>query len=153
MGKRVYLLDELCGLHQRRRIAPGLASLAAVFGATCSYREAEKAFKNLFGERVISHESIRQVVQAAGEELRQEEAKQREFPAGERKLPVLFLEVDGLWASLQREKKPSIEARILVSHEGWEARHPSSEEYKLINKQHFTWEGEAKYFWKKPAAI
>lgn len=149
MKKRVYLLDELCGLPQRSRIAPGLASLAAVFGATCSYREAEKAFKNLFGERVISHESIRQVVQAAGEELRQEEAKQREFPAGERKLPVLFLEVDGLWASLQREKKPSIEARILVSHEGWEARHPSSEEYKLINKQHFTWEGEAKYFWEE----
>jgi hypothetical protein len=45
MKKRVYLLDELCGLPQRSRIAPGLASLAAVFGATCSYREAERLSK------------------------------------------------------------------------------------------------------------
>jgi len=149
MGKRVYLLDELCGLHQRRRISPGLASLAVMFGATCSYRSAAESLKSLFGERVLSHESIRQVIQVAGKKLRTEEANQREFTGGKDKVPVLYLEVDGLWTSLQKEKSSSTETRILVSHEGWKPRYPSSEEYVLVNKRHFTYQDKPECFWEE----
>lgn len=149
-GERVYLLDELCELPQRSRIAPGLESAVALLGTTCpSYRSAEENLKNLFGDRVLSHESIRQVIQLVGEKLNLKEAKQREVPAGKRKVPVLFLEVDGLWASLQREKVSSKEIRILVSHEGWERRHPGSKEHNLIHKIHFTWNGKTEDFWEE----
>src|SRR5690606_19391198 len=116
---------------------------------TCSYRSAAESLKSLFGERVLSHESIRQVIQVVGKKLRTEEANQREFPAGKDKVPVLFLEVDGLWTSLQKEKSSSTETRILVSHEGWKPRYPSSEEYVLVNKRHFTYQDKPECFWEE----
>src|SRR5690606_31636543 len=59
-------------------------------------------------------------------------------PQGTRKVKYLFLEVDGLVVSLQRQKRRRrMEEKLLTVHEGWEPRHPSSKEYELVNKRHF----------------
>ncbi|MGC7847852.1 ISLre2 family transposase [Desulforudis sp. 1088] len=149
-GERVYLLDEVLQLPKRSRISPGLIMALALLGTQCpSYRMAEDNIREVFGERICSHETVRQVILQVGRKLQVEQAQQRESPQGKLKVPVLLLEVDGLWTSLQREKDPSKEIRILVSHEGWERRHPCSNEYMLRNKLHFTWDGRTEEFWEE----
>lgn len=149
-GETVYLLDEVLDLSERKRISPGLMVVLAELGVMGpSYREARNAAARIFGERVVSHETIRQIVKQVGQHLDAEEQKLRDSPAGTRCVPVLFLEVDGWWVSLQREKKPSQEVCALISHEGWRPRHPRSREYELVNRLHFTWEQGAGEFWEE----
>ena len=63
------------------------------------------------------------------------------------KVKFLFLEVDGLVASLQRTKpRRRTEEKLLTVHEGWKRRHPSSEEYVLVNKHYFR--TQDKDFWE-----
>src|SRR5690606_37675333 len=61
---------------------------------------------------------------------------------------VLFLEVDGLSHSLQRDKKGRVEEKILISHEGWEKRHPSSTEKRLKKLSLFSSHDEDE-FWEE----
>jgi len=138
-GKTVYLLDEVLQLPSHRQVSPALASWAlgqAVLSN--SYRGAARSLEALYGHRVVSHESIRQVVLTVGKGLMEEQAKQLEAPAGSRKVRVLFLEVDGLSVPLQREgRQRRVEEKLLTVHEGWAPRHPASGEYVLVNKRHF----------------
>src|SRR5690606_4731614 len=84
---------------------------------------------------------------AASEELEEEQAERLERPAGTRKVSVLFLEVDGLNVPFQREGgQRRVEEKLLTVHEGWQRRHPASDEYVLANKRHFR--TQAKDFWE-----
>ena len=80
----------------------------------------------------MSHETILQLILRLGEFLEKEETGKREEPEGKRRVPVLFVEADGYWVSMQREKDR--EVRLMVSHEGWRRRTPSSDGYELVNK-------------------
>lgn len=51
-------------------------------------------------------------------------------------IDVLFLEVDGLYTSLQQADKDRHEIKVGVAHEGWKKRHPQSKEYTLVNKSY-----------------
>lgn len=131
----VYLLDEALGVG-RGRVSPGLAVVAAVQAVIGpSYRAARDALKQFYGHQVVSHETIRQLILRLGEFLEKEEAGKREEPEGKRRVPVLFVEADGYWVSMQREKDR--EVRMMVSHEGWQPRTPGSDEYELVNKSHY----------------
>jgi len=153
-GQTVYLLDEVLDLAARRRVAPGLAAVLAELAVLSpSYREARNATAELFGERLVSHETIRQILRSAGKQLQAQQKTRQHNPAGKRKVKVLFLEVDGFWVSLQREKKRRLEVRVLVAHEGWRSRHPRSREFELINPLHFTWVGDPGEFWEPSAFL
>jgi len=131
----VYLLDEALGVG-RGRISPGLAVVAAIQAVIGpSYRAARDGLKQIYGHQVVSHETIRQLILRVGEFLEKEEASKREEPNGKRRVPVLFVEADGYWVSMQREKDR--EVRMMVSHEGWRPRTPGSDEYELVNKLHY----------------
>ncbi|HHY35713.1 MAG TPA: ISLre2 family transposase, partial [Firmicutes bacterium] len=131
----VYLLDEALGMG-RGRISPGLAVVAAIQAVIGpSYRAARDGLKQLYGHQVVSHETIRQLILRLGEFLEKEEAGKREEPQGKRRVPVLFVEADGYWVSMQREKDRKV--RMMVSHEGWQPRTPGSDEYELVNKSHY----------------
>ena len=147
-GKTVYLLDEVLQLPSHRQVSPALASWALGQAVLAnSYRGAARSLEALYGHQVVSHESVRQVVLAAGEGLEKEQAKRLEWPAGTRKVPVLFLEVDGLIVPLQREGgQRRVEEKLLTVHEGWPPRHPASGEYVLVNKRHFR--TQARDFWE-----
>jgi hypothetical protein len=43
--------------------------------------------------------------------------------AERRRVPVLFLEVDGLWVHLQQQQRKSTEEKMLTVHEGWQPRY------------------------------
>lgn len=64
-----------------------------------------------------------------------------------RRVPVLFLEVDGLNVALQQDRKKRIEERAVTLHEGWEPRSPGSQEYRLKNAVQFRTQG--KDFWEE----
>lgn len=148
-GQRAFLLDQALELAKRERISPGLVELVTQLGVTGpSYRQARENITKIFGERIISHEAIRQVVIHAGEKIDQLEEIESKTLQGQRKVPILFLEVDGLWVSLQQEKEPSTEIKTMTSHEGWQKRYESSKEYQLKNQFHFTWDKKGD-FWEE----
>jgi hypothetical protein len=96
----------------------------------------------------MSHETIRQLILRLGELMEKEEEKKREEANGTRRVPVLFVEADGYWCSMQEGKKKSREMRMMVAHEGWEARTPSSREHGLVGKTHYL-DLDSKDFWEK----
>lgn len=146
--KTVYLLDEVLQLPAQTQLSPGLAAWVLGQAVLCNtYRGAADSLEAMYGHRVVSHESIRQVVLAVGQRLEKELAQRLEDANGQRKVPVLFVEVDGLSVPLQRcGKKRRVEEKLLTVHEGWQRRHPASEEYELVSKRQFR--TQARDFWE-----
>ena len=149
----VYPLDELLEIPDAQQVSPDLSSWALVQAVlTGSYRAAARSLKEIYGHPVISHERIRQLAVAmgvgVGEAQRGAAGQCGRHAQGE----VRVLEVDGLVASLQRQKRRRrIEEKLLTVHEGWKGRHPSSQECELVNKRHFRtqdadfWEVASRY--------
>lgn len=132
-GERVYGLDEALGLEPRARVSPGLKQLAVMEAAEgVSYRGARDSLERQFGQRMLSHETVRQYVLKAGKEIERADKHQELDPVGTRKVPVLFIEADGLYVS--RQKLGKREERFVVAHEGWRRRSPGSAQWELVNK-------------------
>ena len=141
----VYLLDESLGLEKQERASEGFraeAVVAAVKGR--SYRSAKGEMARRFGHSAVSHEGVRQWTIQAGERLQEAKAYACEHPAGQRRVPVLFVDVDGFWPSLQREERR--EVKILTAHEGWQARYAGSKEFSLVNRRDYV-EARGEAFW------
>ena len=74
-----------------------------------SYREVSQAVSD-FTNQSISHQGVWNIIQAIGE--KQEEAEKRLIKSykenklsGDREVPILFEEVDGLWLSMQGKSR------------------------------------------------
>lgn len=144
--EHVFLLDEALGLDTIGNISVNLVEKIVGHACEMSYREVSKAVSGLTNQ-VISHQGVWNVVQAVGEgqteaEKRLIEAYNNHQVAGEREVPVLFEEADGLWLSMQRGSregsfKGKKEMKIGIVYEGWAQRYPCSEEYKTVEKMAF----------------
>ncbi|NLA83317.1 MAG: ISLre2 family transposase [Clostridiales bacterium] len=142
----VFLLDKELGLDTIGLISPNLVEKIVEHSCEMSYREVSQAVSD-FTNQSISHQGVWNIIQAIGE--KQEEAEKvliesykENKLSGDREVPILFEEVDGLWLSMQgksREKssKGKKELKVGVIYEGWEKRYPSSKEYKTVEKQAF----------------
>ncbi|MBC7107163.1 MAG: ISLre2 family transposase [Firmicutes bacterium] len=131
--KRVYLLDEQLGLGKRDQVSPVLNELA-IYWATkgSSYRDARDRLEDLYGYRVLSHETIRRHLLRWAESAKAREEEEAERAEGRRKVPAIFLESDGLVVALQRRRRRDrppegetprrTEVKIGVKHEGWAPR-------------------------------
>jgi len=92
-------------------------------------------------EAYLSHETIRQKLIERGI------APQEEAPIKEETKPkaeVLFIEVDGIYTSIQQSKRKSKEHRIALVHRGWEKR---GDRYELQDKHYYRHEGKGD-FWE-----
>lgn len=97
------------------------------------FREVAKAVSE-FTNQTISHQGVWNVVQAAGE--KQAEAEKNLLKAfennelsGNKEVPVLFEEADGLWLSMQgKSRKNSIkgkkELKVGIIYEGFRKKIP-----------------------------
>ena len=149
-GRYVHLLDEVLELGGER-VSPAL-SLAAVFQAVTgpSYRAARDTLKRFYGHQMISHEGIRQILLKVGEAIERDNRLERDKTFGKRKVPMLFIEADGYWVSMQKDKKKRREIRMMLSHEGWEPKTPGSREYDLAEKTHCLEVGlDPEEFWEQ----
>jgi len=91
----------------------------------------------------MSHEKIRQEV------LKIEPKDFEEKPEEPKDVDVLFLEVDGLHAHKQNSTRKTREIKLGIVHEGWERKHPSSEEYALRNKSYWYTLEKSETFWEE----
>ena len=144
-GERVHLLDKNLKIKDHQRISEGAARVAvslAVSGP--SYRNACKKLEELLGERVVSHEGIRQLVLKTSDVI----DRPKEPRIGTRRVKVLFIEADGLWTGRQGGKRPKEETRYAVVHEGWRQRYPGSREYETMREIRYIHpQGSREGFW------
>ena len=132
-GQYVALLDELLRLEGSARISTGLEELLVLQGMHGpSYRKAEANIRGTYARPVVSHETIRRRVLKTGQRIAAVAARRQAEAQGSRKVPVIFLEVDGLYAHGQRPRGGH-EYRIATVHEGWERPQPGSKIYRLRN--------------------
>jgi len=142
----VYLLDEALNLDTIGNISPNLVEKILGNVTEMSYRDVAEAVTEMTNQS-ISHQGVWDVVQAVGEKQVEAEkslvkANESNELSGERAVPVLFEEADGLWLSMQGESKRNASSRkkeikLGVIYEGWEKRYPSSKEYKTVEKTAF----------------
>src|SRR5690554_4389462 len=124
-GDWSYLLDEALGIEEHKTISPGLLRLGVTWATKGpSYRDARDRLTDLYGSQVLSHEAIRQALLEVGAACERELANKIASAEGKRQIDALFIEVDGLGARLQKNKKRKrqnrrVEPKMAVIHEGW----------------------------------
>ncbi|WP_126425403.1 ISLre2 family transposase [Brevibacillus marinus] len=140
-GRHVFLLDQMLAFDGREKLSPFLEEVATKFASQGpSYRDSAKRLEALLGYRALSHEAIRDKLIARAEQ------EANVLPeATRRSVRVLFVEVDGLYTSLQRHHQRGMENRMAIVHEGWERK---GSRVSLKYKRHYLhtakgdfWEG------------
>lgn len=157
----VYLLDEALGLEPEARKSPGLVELATVWAAHGpSYRDSRDRLEQVMGERVLSHEGIRQTVHRVAEHIRTEEKRVVCQEEGRRRARVIFIEADGIYVAEQGERgkkreRRRREAKLAVVHEGWRPRYRQSggKEYELVNPVYIPCLKGGEAFWEEVRGV
>jgi len=124
---RIYLLDQELGIEKIGMISENLAEKIADAATECPYRVAAENISEMTGNS-ISAQGAWGMMQRLGEKVIKEEEHavnqmNTNRSEGEKVLPVLFEEMDGVWIRQQgkhHEKKPKQEVKVAVTYEGWE---------------------------------
>jgi hypothetical protein len=137
-GERVHLLDEKLKIKGYKRVSEGLVRAAVSLAAAGpSYRNSRDRMNDLLGEKMLSHEGIRQLVLKTSDVI--QDSKLPNTPL--KKIDVLFIEADGFYTGRQGKKKRARqktrkkkkeESKLSVVHEGWKKRYPGSKEYQTV---------------------
>lgn len=122
------------------------AVVAAVSGK--SYRGASEEIERQNTGATASHEAIRQWTMKTGEVLEQEDRLEAQRLDGKKQVPILFIEADGFWVSMQKKRKQ--ELRFAVIHEGWQPR--GGKGHALVNRQDI-FPPKGQDFWEYVSAI
>ena len=135
--KHHYLLDEYLNWRPNQQATPDLTSDLIDSATKMSFRDAcMEAEKYTVG--VISASTVHRLLQRVTKDTICKEKEQWESwflsetmklpPPGERKVSTLFVEADGVWLHLQREKQKHYELKSAIAYEGWD-------EDRLVNKR------------------
>jgi len=132
-----YLLDELIGINSKDKLSENVKETAVETALRASFRKSAALIES-HSPNNISHQTIWNEVQKAGEKARIIETEQvKEYLKGELKgekeVPVLFEEKDGVYLSIQGEKKKK-EIKVSKVYEGWQKKTPGSKEYTTVNR-------------------
>lgn len=140
-GKKehVYLLDEAMHMDKIGLMSTNLAEKIAMTAAESAYRVTAEEISSTCGQSV-SHGGAWNLVQRLGERISREEAHAVERmeageAGGEKVLPVLFEEMDGVWLPMQDGKHKRMkkqEMKVFTMYEGWEAE--ARGRSRLVNK-------------------
>jgi len=139
-GKGRFLVDEVLNIRRKRRVSGGLLKLMVSLATRLPFRQAAEVLEEA-GFPALSHGAIHREVRRYGQEQAelQEELRHRLFTAGQsegegqRTVPILFIEADGVMVNAQRSDTKRLEIKVALVHEGWERKSPGSKELKLIN--------------------
>lgn len=136
--KYIYLLDRELEMERTGLISANLGEKIAATIVETPYRIAAERISDTCGQS-ISHGGVWNFVQELGEKLKAEEEYAVKVmnsgnAAGEKEIPVLFEEMDGLWLKMQGKngkKAPGQEMKIATVYEGWDAENPG----RLVGKR------------------
>lgn len=134
----VYLLDEAMHMEKIGLISTNLAEKIAMIVTESPYRVTAETISETCGQS-ISHGGVWNLVQRLGERISKEEeyaVKQMESgqAEGQREIPVLFEEMDGVWLCMQgkdHKKRKKQELKVFTMYEGWEVWNKKN---RLVNK-------------------
>jgi len=136
----IYLLDQLLGFDTIGLISTNLAERIVENASIASYRNTANNVTELSGQS-ISHGGVWNVVQALGKKVKEDEAElakaaEKNQLCGEKEIPVLFEEADGVHINIQGKDRPKsgkkLEMKVAVAYEGW--KETGKNRYELVNK-------------------
>ena len=137
----VYLLDENLDLGNVGLISSNLSELLVKGITELSYRECAKKVSEMTGQ-TISAMGVWNVIQALGEKVCEDEKvlieeHKKGNVTGEKEVPVLFEEADGVYLKLQgkdrkKAKQDKAEMKVGIAYDGWRKTGP--DRYALENK-------------------
>ena len=160
-GKKayVYLLDEYLGVEKIGLISENLAEKITDLAAEAPFRETASTITETTGQS-ISPQGAWSVVQRVGERIDEEEdlavnQMRCNQTIGQKILPVLFEEMDGVWIRQQgehHEKKPMQEVKVATTYEGWDAGKEAENRSTLVEKHIVAGIEDSKTFHEKREA-
>jgi hypothetical protein len=137
----VYLLDETPELDNVGLISTNMAELLVKGITEMSYRECASKVSEMT-DQTISAMGVWNVVQSLGEKVCEEEKELVELHKagrlhGEKEVPVLFEEADGVYVSLQGEdrkksRQGKAEIKVGIAYDGW--KKTGKDRYELPDK-------------------
>lgn len=157
----VYLLDEAMQMDKIGLISTNLAERLAMTVTESPYRVTSDIISSTCGQ-TISAGGVWNVVQRLGERISEEEehsVKQMnaDQTEGERKIPVLFEEMDGVWLNMQdkhHKKMKKQEMKVFTMYEGWDAEKEKQNRSTLVEKKMLAgMEKSAEFHEKREACI
>lgn len=133
----IYLLDSFLQLESAHGFSPMVEEFALDLAVSSpSYRSAVETLDQVLGYRVMSHETLRQMVL---------QATQSPKTAPEASRRVLFIEVDGLYVKYQRQRTRGTELKFAAIHEGWTT---VGKRTRLVHKRHYQHTTKGQSFWE-----
>lgn len=137
----VYLLDEHLELDSIGLVSTNMAEIMVHSITEMSYRECAAKVSEMTGQ-TISAMGVWNVIQALGEKVCEDEkALTEDYKAGkvhgEKEVPVLFEEADGVYVKLQgkdrkRNGQDKAEIKVGIAYDGW--KKTGKDRYVLPNK-------------------
>ncbi len=132
-----YLLDRVLGIKGKEKLSENVKETAVETATRLSFRKSAELI-NKKSAYTLSPQTIWNALQEAGDKAKALENRQVERYIsgqikGEREVPVLFEEKDGVYLSIQGEKKKK-EIKVTKVYEGWEKKTPGSKEYTTANR-------------------
>lgn len=155
----VYLLDDAMQMDKIGLISTNLAEKITMTVTGASYRASAEAVSSTCGQS-ISHGGAWELIQKLGERISDEEDQavrqmQMGKAGGEKAVPVLFEEMDGVWLHMQgkgHKKAKKQEMKVFTMYEGWDAQSPGAS--RLVEKRMLAgMEGSEKFHKKREALI
>ena len=157
----VYLLDEAMQMDKIGLISTNLAEKIAMTVTESPYRVTADAISSTCGQS-ISAGGVWNIMQRLGERISEEEehaVKQMnaDQAEGQREIPVLFEEMDGVWLNMQDEhhkKMKKQEMKVFTMYEGWDAEKEKEKRSTLVGKTMLAgMEKSAEFHEKREACI
>ena len=157
----VYLLDQAMQMDKIGLISTNLAEKIAMTVTECPYRVTSDAISSTCGQS-ISAGGVWNMMQRLGERISEEEehaVKQMnaDQSEGQREIPVLFEEMDGVWLNMQDEhhkKMKKQEMKVFTMYEGWDAEKEKQNRSTLVAKTMFAgMEKSSEFHEKREACI
>lgn len=144
----VFLLDKQLGLTDK--VGSHLASLAVNWALKDTFRSVRDKLEDLYGERVLSHETIRQLTYDAIRKFKFKK-EPKEKPPKEKKAPeILIIEADEIYPGAQEPQKRKHEFKVAMTHTGWEpiSGYSSATKFRLANKHYHSGVIPGEEFWE-----
>lgn len=137
----VYLLDQAMQMDKIGLISTNLAEKLAMTVTEAPYRVTSDIISSTCGQS-ISAGGVWNVMQRLGERICEEEehaVKQMKADQseGQKEIPVLFEEMDGVWLNMQDEhhkKMKKQEMKVFTMYEGWDAEKEKQNRSALVEK-------------------
>ncbi len=155
-GNYHFLLDEYLGWDKTQLTTPSLKEAVVELASQVPLRSVSATLDKLTAGVVAPATVHRLVTRVAQKVLEAEErAWQACFEAGQRPpggpkvTPVLYMEADGVWVHLQREKEAYYELKSAVAYEGWERLPQKQERYQVVSKRLYCHGHEGLPFWEQ----